>query len=212
MWFSHNPLLINATEEYGFDIAPQFNASDPSREETQAEYSDGMIYGTYVNEAQYIASAVDCTGITTSLNPVDSINAISSVCSNGRASFRFDFSEKLPTRCKICNDSRTLGEVNPSFTFRDTNGSYRTIKKGVALFRSTAPVGGSVSFDNGWDFCVDLEDFQNNSHLEYSFEPGLVVQVATLMEIDNYDTGFWIWQKHHYYHNIGIYCFRTTDL
>jgi hypothetical protein len=48
--------------------------------------------------------------------------------------------------------------------------------------------------------------------MRLAFPAGMVVQIAVLYELDNYDTGWWIFQNHVYYHEVAIYQFNTTSV
>jgi len=204
MWITHAASLINVTETYDFETETGYDATNTDQRNFFPTYTDGGVQGVYVNETSYDAFAVDSTNVSLSLHPLRNLSTASYDNSNGVANFFMSYNPYLASRCAISDDSRTLAQTGAYFHL--TSGAGPTIHQGVLLYRSNTT--GNYS---GWDGYVYLNTWQTNPSCRISFAGGLVVQLAMLYEIDNYDTGWWVFQKHVYYHVVGIYKFNTTS-
>ena len=202
-WFTHGEEIINGTEFYGFDTSNQFNSSTPDHTTTYAAYSGGVTNMVAVNESSFYPYGYDSTSQRFDFTCRYSLGSSAEIIANGAAHVGVSYSPYLPGNCEICYDSRALGDAAPFWQLAD--GESPVIANGILLHRSN-----STGNFTTWDGYVYLDAFIENPNLRLYFGANQVVQIAILYEIHNYDNGWWIFQNHRYYHNIGIYCFETA--
>ena len=204
----HSELIINGTENYDFNTSSQYNFLNPDHERRIAAYgqSGNNSSLTAVNETSFFVSGIDSTNQSYTFNCRNSLIAEPEINSHGTCQVKVTFNPHLPSNCEIEYDNRTLNDLSSYFQLSNYQGNtYPDVGHGVLLHRAN----GSGNF-LGWDGFVPLDSFLTTPTLQIEFSGSLYVQIAVLYEIHNWDNGWWVFQNHRYYHNIGIYCFRTT--
>lgn len=215
-WIIHSSTLTNLTETYSFATNSNYDDSNdypnspysidnPDRRQYFPTYNDGGVQGYYVNETLFEAYCQDETGETIQLTPDESLNTFSSLNAEGSAAFWISSSGHIPSRTLLSNDTKSLAYVNSYFHL--TSGASPAIGTGIILYRSN-----TINSFTTWDGYYSISSFTSNSSLRITFPAGRYVQVAMLYELDNYDTGWWIFQQHIYYHVGGFYSFYTAPI
>ncbi|MBR6055794.1 MAG: hypothetical protein IKP56_01185 [Bacilli bacterium] len=204
----HSELIINGTEDYDFNTTNMYTHLSPDHRRTVALYGQTGDPSslTAVNETSYFVSGTDSTNVTYTFNCSYSLLPETNLNSEGTCSVSVNLQAHLPDNCEIEYDNRTLDDLSSYFQLSNYQGNtYPEVGHGILLHRSN----GTGNFTT-WDGFVPLDSFITTPTLQIQFSAGLYVQLAILYEIHNWDNGWWIFQNHKYYHNIGIYSFRTS--
>ena len=204
----HSELIINGTENYDFNTTSSYNYLYPDHRRTIAAYEQNGNQSslTAVNETSFFVSGTDTTNQTYTFHCSDSLLPEVEINSNGTCHINVTYNPHLPNNCEIEYDNRTLNHLSSYFQLSNyQSNTYPEVGHGVLLHRSN----GTGIF-TGWDGFVPLDSFVMSPGLQIQFSGSLYVQIAVLYEIHNWDNGWWAFQKHAYYHNIGIYCFKTN--
>lgn len=205
-WFTHGELIINGTEYYGFDTSDLYNFNDPDHTTKYAEYTpSGVNPITAVNESSFTVFATDYSEEEFEFSCRYSLLSSPEINSEGTSYVGVQYTPYIPPNCEICYDTRTLGTADSAWHL--TSGASPEVGTGILLYRSNS-TGSFLT----WDGYKYLSSFQNDSSLRLPFGPNLCVQIAILYEVHNWDDGWWLWQHHSYFHNIGIYTFQTTSI
>lgn len=204
----HSELIINGTENYDFDTTSSYNHLSPDHRRTIAAYEQNGNQSslTAVNETSFFVSGTDTTNQSYTFHCSDSLLPEVNINSHGTCHINVAYNPHLPNNCEIEYDNRTLDDLSSYFELSNYQGNtYPEVGHGILLHRSNGT--GNFRF---WDGFVPLDSFITTPTLQIQFSAGLYVQLAILYEIHNWDNGWWVFQNHKYYHNIGIYSFRTT--
>jgi hypothetical protein len=204
----HSELIINGTENYDFNTTSSYNYLYPDHRRTIAAYEQNGNQSslTAVNEASFFVSGTDTTNRSYTFHCSDSLLPEVEINSNGTCRINVAYDPHLPNNCEIEYDNRTLDDLSSYFQLSNYQGNtYPEVGHGILLHRSN----GTGNFTT-WDGFVPLDSFITTPTLQIQFSGGLYVQLAILYEIHNWDNGWWVFQNHKYYHNIGIYSFRTS--